>query len=78
MASIPLKFQSLEELVGNLHQLDNSTLNYLVKLLKKLQVERGISEDNLMLEAQKFWKLIDLIDWKQKENDKILQHLLKL
>ena len=77
MASIPLKFQSLEELVGNLHQLDNSTLNYLVKLLKKLQAERGINEEDLMLNEQKFWKLIDLIDWKQKENDKILQPLIK-
>ena len=77
MASIPLKFQSLEELVGNLNQLDNSTLNYLVNLLKKLQLERGINEENLMLNEQKFWKLIELIDWKQKENEKILQPLIK-
>jgi len=77
MASIPLKFQSLEELVGNLHQLDNSTLNYLAALLKKLQKERGISEENLMLDESKFWALIGLIDWKQKETKQALQATIK-
>ncbi|MFK7982996.1 MAG: hypothetical protein AB8G86_23655 [Saprospiraceae bacterium] len=73
MASIPLKFQSLEELLGNLHQLDNSTLNYLVNLLKKLQAERGISEENLMLNEQKFWQLIG----NKRKRKKYYNHLLE-
>lgn len=66
MASIPLKFNSFEELVGNLHQLDNPTLNYLVAQLRKLQVERGIANENRMMSEQEFWALIQLIDWKEK------------
>lgn len=30
-----------------------------------------------MLEESKFWTLINLIDWKQKENEKTLQRLIK-
>ncbi|MEM1119163.1 MAG: DUF4240 domain-containing protein [Bacteroidota bacterium] len=76
MASIPLKFQSLEELVGSLHQLDNATLNYLVKQLRKLQIERGITDEPLMLGEAQFWTFIDLIDWTKEADEQVLQPLV--
>jgi len=76
MASIPLKFQSLEELVGNLQQLDNPTLNYLVAQLRKLQVERGIANESRMMSEKEFWALIQLIDWKEKNRTDQLKPLV--
>ncbi|MEM1123584.1 MAG: DUF4240 domain-containing protein [Bacteroidota bacterium] len=76
MASISLNFQSLEELVSNLKDLDNSTINYLAALLKKLQKERGILENGLQLDEASFWKFISLIDDSRTEENKAISPLV--
>lgn len=64
---------SINELIGSLSQLDSSTLNYLVASLQQIQRER--TQNLEATAAQRFWSLIDLIDWSASDNDTRLKPL---
>lgn len=70
MPTIQIKSNlSIEELIGNLSQLDTPTLNYLVTSLRKVQLARKQPEASTMPE-EAFWNFIEKIDWKQKEDSR--------
>lgn len=76
MSTIQIKSKlSIEELISNLSQLDTPTLNYLVSSLRKVQLTREGPEISTMQE-EAFWKLIQQIDWKQKEDTLKLKPLI--
>jgi len=76
MPTIQIKSNlSIEELIGNLSQLDTPTLNYLVTSLRKVQLTREQPEASTMQE-EVFWRFIEKIDWKQKEDSRKLTPLI--
>lgn len=77
MPTIQLKSWSLEEVIGQLSQLDTSSLNYIVDSLQKVQKERTPLVNPLMMKEEEFWPLMEKIDWGEKRPEKDLDTLLK-
>lgn len=62
----------LEELIGELRQLDAPALDYLVANLQKEQAKRKQQPPKKMTNED-FWRLIEKADWTQADNNAILQ-----
>ena len=77
MSTIQLKSWSLEEVIGQLSQLDTSSLNYIVASLQKVQKERTPLVNPLMMKEEEFWSLMEQIDWSKKKGKKCLNTLVK-
>jgi len=68
MSTIQIKSSvSIEELIGNLSQLDTPTLNYVVAALRKIQLTREHPQPTA-LPAEEFWVYMQKIDWKQPKD----------
>ncbi len=65
----------IEELIGELRQLDAPTLDYLVEALQKAQAERQ-EQHSTQMDTKQFWQLIHKIDWVQPNNTTKLQPLI--
>jgi|GEM_PF-2897888 len=77
MSTIQIKSNlTIEDLIGNLCELDTPTLNYLVASLRKVQLEREHQSDDIAMNAHEFWNLLKKIDWKQNDDTARLQPVI--
>ncbi|MEN0003383.1 MAG: DUF4240 domain-containing protein [Bacteroidota bacterium] len=65
----------IDELLGELRQLDATTLDYLVTSLQEEQQKR-LEQPAKKMEITQFWVLIDKIDWSQTKGLTILEPLV--
>lgn len=65
---------SVDDLIGNLSQLDAPTLKYLINALQKIQVEK---EQKSVEEEHGFWQFIEHIDWSKNKAEERLNPLVE-
>lgn len=65
---------SIDELIDNLSQLDSPTLDYIVSSLHKVQKQRT---EQTMMSENEFWRLLQKIDWTQRQDIDKLKPLIK-
>lgn len=65
---------SIDDLIGDLSQLDTSTLDYLIHSLQTIRLEK---EETSTTEQALFWQLIKKIDWSKDSAEERLKPLLE-
>ncbi|MEL6944391.1 MAG: hypothetical protein AAFO82_17145, partial [Bacteroidota bacterium] len=66
---------SVDDLIGNLSQLDAPTLEYLINALQQIRIEK---EQKSIEEEYGFWQLIAQIDWSKDTAEEKVKPLIEV